>query len=192
MPFISTRKNGIAKSTVIYDVKINERRNIPDKLLNELNNKELCKIKQCFCFNILPNCYDIVFFDNSSLKNVRMLEYESFKRYIGDKRVKNDDLMVIFNKKKESESFSFFSIYAKERIGIAQFSMAILLNIFCGLLFFIASIRTILKPNTSFFDVIFVLPKEIYIALIIVVLTIGYFLFPYVNKFYIWIKYLIK
>jgi len=188
MPYISTRKKGIAKSTVIYDIKINEKRNIPYKLLDELNNKELCKIEQCFCFNILPNRYDIVFFDNESLKNVRMLEYESFKRYIGDKRVKKDDLMVVFNKKKGGESFSFFSIYAKERIGISQFSMAILLNIFCGLLFFIASVRTTPKPNAGFFNVIIDLPIEIYAALAIIFLTLVYFLFPYLNNSFSWMK----
>lgn len=29
-PFISMRKKGISKSTIIYDIKVNERRNIPD------------------------------------------------------------------------------------------------------------------------------------------------------------------
>ena len=48
-------------------------------------------------------------FDNSSHKNVRTLEYESFNKYLGDKRVKKDELIVVFNKKEVAESFSFFS-----------------------------------------------------------------------------------
>ncbi len=99
MPFISTRKNGIAKSTIIYDIKINERRNIPHDILNELTSKDFCRVKHCFCFNILPNSYEIVFFDNTSLKNVRNLEFNSFNRYLGDTRIKKDELIVVFNKK---------------------------------------------------------------------------------------------
>src|SRR5579871_2576830 len=110
--FISMRKNGVNKSTIIYDIKINERRNIPADKIEYFSNQEFCKMKYCFSFNILPNKYDIVFFDNTSLKNVRTLEYESFNKYLGDKRVKKDELIVVFNKKEDSESFSFFSIYS--------------------------------------------------------------------------------
>lgn len=137
VPFISMRKKGVSKSTIIYDIKVNERRNIPDNKTKYFNDYEFCKIKYCFSFNILPNKYDIVFFDNASLKNVRTLEYESFNKYLGDKRVKKDELIVVFNKKevkefetKEiAESFSFFSIFSKERIGPGQFALAILINI---------------------------------------------------------------
>jgi hypothetical protein len=182
IPHISMRKPGIAKSTVIYDVKLNERRNIPEQLKNELNTKPLCEIKQCFCFNILPVNYDVVFFDSGALKNVRNLEYDSFKKYIGDERVKKDELMVIFNKKTDSDAYSFFSIYAKERIGIAQFSLAILLNTFCGTLFFIASFRYFPKPGTKFLTVLLQLPKEVYFASVILALTLVYFLWPWLRK----------
>ncbi|MBC7555470.1 MAG: hypothetical protein H7195_00735 [Chryseobacterium sp.] len=99
VPFISMRKKGVSKSTIIYDIKVNERRNIPDNKTAYFNEQQFCKIKYCFSFNILPNKYDIVFFDNTSLKNVRTLEYESFNKYLGDKRVKKDELIVVFNKK---------------------------------------------------------------------------------------------
>lgn len=89
--FISMRKKGVSKSTIIYDIKVNERRNIPNNKTEYFNDKEFCSIKYCFSFNILPNKYDIVFFDNTSLKNVRTLEYESFNKYLGDRRVKNDE-----------------------------------------------------------------------------------------------------
>ena len=127
-------KNGIGKSTIIYDIKVNEQRNIPSNKVSSLNKKIFSKIKSCFLFNIIPNKYDIVFFENKPLKNIRTLEYDSFKRYLPYDRVRKDDLIVVFNKKKSSElspSYSFFTIYSKERIGMGQFALAILINIIC-------------------------------------------------------------
>ena len=52
--------NGIAKNTYIYDIKINERRNLPDHI-NELLNGgyTLCdKISSCFCF-IVPHSFAV-------------------------------------------------------------------------------------------------------------------------------------
>lgn len=186
VPFISMRKKGVSKSTIIYDIKINERRNIPDNKTEYFNEQEFCKIRYCFSFNILPNKYDIVFFDNTSLKNVRTLEYESFNKYLGDKRVKKDELIVIFNKKEVkdfekkvvAESFSFFSIYSKERIGPGQFAIAILINIVCGVLLFIPAYRKTFVPEISLLKVWSVLPSEIFIALSIAFATLIYFILP--------------
>lgn len=186
IPFISMRKKGVSKSTIIYDIKINERRNIPTERITYFNEKEFCQIKYCFSFNILPNKYDILFFENSSLKNVRTLEYESFNKYLGDKRVKKDELLVVFNKKEAkdfdgnevAESFSFFSIYSMERIGPGQFALAILINIICGVLLFIPSYRKTFNPEVSLFKVWFVLPTEILIALCMALLTLIYFILP--------------
>ncbi len=186
VPFISMRKKGVSKSTIIYDIKVNERRNIPDDKIEYFNDQEFCKIKYCFSFNILPNKYDIVFFDNTSLKNVRTLEYESFNKYLGDKRVKKDELIVVFNKKevkefekKEvAESFSFFSIYSMERIGPGQFALAILINIICGVLLFIPAYRKTFVPEISLLKVWSVLPSEIFIALGIAIATLIYFILP--------------
>jgi hypothetical protein len=189
--YISMRKKGISKSTIIYDIKVNERRNIPDDKVVFFSDKEFCKIKICFSFNILPNKYDIVFFDNSSLKNVRTLEYDSFNKYLGDKRVKKDELIVVFNKKQNSESFSFFSIYSKERIGPGQFALAILINIVCGILLFFPAYRKTFVPEISLFNVLKVLPIEIYIALGIALATLIYFTLPLIisqlNKGWLWI-----
>lgn len=186
VPFISMRKKGVNKSTIIYDIKVNERRNIPENKTGYFSDQEFCKIRYCFSFNILPNKYDIVFLDNTSLKNVRTLEYESFNRYIGDKRVKEDELIVVFNKKevKEfekkavAESFSFFSIYSKERIGPGQFAIAILVNIVCGVLLFIPAYRKTFIPEISLLKVWSVLPSEIFIALSIAFATLIYFILP--------------
>lgn len=183
IPFISMRKKGINKSTIIYDIKVNEKRNIPEEKVNYFSDKTLCKVRNCFLFNVIPNKYDIVFFDNSSLKNVRTLEFESFNRYLEDSRVKEDELIVVFNKKQNTESFSFFSIYAKERIGVGQFSLALLLNVFCGLLFFIASYRN--PPATQVIpirDIIFSLPTEIYFATALMLVSLLYFIWPLIAK----------
>lgn len=176
--YISVRKRGISKSTIIYDIKVNERRNIPDDLVAIFNEKDLSKINSCFSFNILPNKYDIVFFDNSSLKNVRTLEYDSFNRYLGDSRVRKDELIVVFNKKQNGESYSFFSVYSKERIGPGQFALAILINIVCGVLLFIPAYRKSFEPELLLSTVWWKLPSEIYIALGIALLTLIFFIWP--------------
>lgn len=186
VPFISMRKKGVNKSTIIYDIKINERRNIPHNKVKYFDDKEFCKIKYCFSFNILPNKYDIVFSDNTSLKNVRTLEYDSFNRYLGDKRVKKDELIVIFNKKEVSEfekkdvaeSFSFFSIYSMERIGAGQFALAVLVNIVCGVLFFIPSYKASLSTEPT----LPVIPIEIFLALGIALITFLYFIWPTIQN----------
>lgn len=182
--YVSTRKNGIAKSTVIYDIKVNERRNIPEELIDELNTKDLCKIKDCFSFNILPNSYDIVFFDNTALKNVRMLEYNAFKKYIDDDRVKKDDLMVVFNKKRGEDSFSFFSIYAKERIGMGQFLVAIFFNMICGLLFFIASAKMSSNSEFSYINMFKQSPIELSLSFVIITTILIAFLWPKIKSIF--------
>ncbi|CAH8281336.1 hypothetical protein EV196_101417 [Mariniflexile fucanivorans] len=181
-PYISMRKKGMGKSTIIYDLKINEKRNIPDNQINFFSDKELCDIENCFLFNIVPNKYDILFFDNSSLKNVRTLEHESFNKYLGDKRVKKDELIVVFNKKKGTESYSFFSIYSKERIGLGQFSLAILINIVCGILLFIPAYRRSFNPEMPLKDVWNQLPAEIFIAVCIFFATLIYFIWPWIKN----------
>lgn len=193
-PYISIRKNGINKSTIIYDIKINERRNIPEELISYFRDKSLCKIKYCFSFNILPNKYDIVFFDNTSLKNVRSLEYDSFSKYLGnylgDKLLKKDELIVVFNKKEikeienneSADSFSFFSIYSRETIGTGQFASAILINILCGILLFIPSYRRSFNPELSILQIKNHLPTEFFISLSLAVVTLIYFVWPWIKS----------
>lgn len=182
--FISTRKKGVSRSTIIYDIKVNERRNIPDNLFPEVNNKKLSKIQSCFCFNIVPNSYDLSFFDSSSLINVRTLEYDSFNRYLDDSRVRKDELMVVFNKKKEPDSFAFFSIFTRERIGAGQFALAVLINLVCGILLFLPAYRK--ENHAGFFSEQFWVgfPTEVYLAIIIGLILIFYFIWPEVVSTY--------
>lgn len=179
-PYISVRKKGIGKSTIIYDFKINERRNISQSDLRLLSNKKFCKIKACFMFNILPNSYDIVFFDSKTLKNIRTLEYQSFSKYLEDKRIKKNELIVVFNKRTESDSFSFFSVFTKERVGPAQFALAILINIICGILLFIPSYRKSFTPELQYSVLHKSIPVEIWIAIMLAILTLVYFIWPWI------------
>ena len=173
-------KKGVGKSTIIYDIKVNERRNISSSEEKNLRDKAFCKIKNCFLFNIIPNKYDVVFFENKSLKNIRALEYESFKKYLPDSRVKKDELIVVFNKKnsvEQSPSYSFFTIYSRERIGMGQFALAILINIICGFLLFLPGYRGEGNKQISWrlwewFTI------ELYIVAILVLMTGLYFFLP--------------
>lgn len=178
LSYISTRKKGISKSTIIYDIKLNERRNIPEKYISSFGSKAFCDISHCFCFNIIPNRYDLIFFDNTALQNVRTLEFESFNKYLDDKRIKKDELIVVFNKKKKDTPFSFFTIYAKERIGAGQYAIAILVNFVSGIFLFIPAFRKSYSPELTLKNVWSNLPVEIYIAMFISVATILLFAWP--------------
>lgn len=175
---LSTRKTGISKSTIIYDLKLNERRNLPEDSEIDFDELKLCNVKSCFAFNILPNSYDLTFFDSSTLKNIRTLEFDSFKKYLGDNRVKKDELVVVFNKKKEQDSYAFFSIFTKERIGAGQFALAVLVNLICGILLFIPSFRKDL--NLTFFSMSLwqSMPLEVYLSISIGLIIVGYFIWP--------------
>ena len=167
--FISSRKFGISKTTVIYDIKLNEKRNLPEAI--QVANK--CIVKQCFCFNIIPNTYNPIFLDTGSLKNMRTLEYKSFNKYLDDDRVKEDDLVVVFNKKKESESYSFFSIYSREVIGTSQIAIVVLINLFSSLLLFLPSLR-----NDGIDHSLVNLYPEVYFAIGLWVIAFVYFIYP--------------
>lgn len=170
---ISTRKNGIGKSTIIYDFKINEKRNLPPKVI-DFEKSSFVKIKNCFIFHIIPNSYDITFLESQILKNIRTLEFNSFKKYLNDDRITSDDYVVIFLKK-VSGSFGFFTVFNKERIGLGQFALAILANMFCGFLLFLPTYRENLKYPFFSLSLWRNLPLEIYLSLSIELLIFWYF-----------------
>lgn len=171
---IAIRKKGITKSTILYDIKLNQRRNIPEALINEMIHKNMCKVRRCFCFNIIPNRYDLVFFDSSTLKNVRTLEYKSFKEYLNDDRLEEDDLIVIFNKKERLDSYAFFSIFSKEYIGMDQVTIALVINLISGILLFYASIIFTLKEEGRKFS-LDKIPIIFWITVGLILLMIFYF-----------------
>ena len=187
---IATRKRGIGKSTIIYDIKMNESRNIPDHLINEFKKTKPCHIQTCFCFHIVPNSYNITFFESEHLKNVRTLEFEPFKNYLDDKRLKKNELMVVFCKKSNSESYSFFTIFSKERIGASQFAIAILINIACGFLFAFPTIRKAIPVSADFSSILKTPPLEFYVAGILAFGLVLYFFIPPIHSAFRrgWIK----
>lgn len=173
---LSTRKIGINRTNIIYDIKVNEKRNWPQSSTININSISLCQINSCFSFNIVPNSFDLAFFDSSTLKSVRTLEFNSFKKYMGDRRVKKDELVVVFNKKSNADSYGFFSSFKKERIGSGHFALAILANLICGILLFIPTIRN----GQSFFSkaVWFNLPIEVILSISIALVIAIYFTWP--------------
>ncbi|WCL51025.1 hypothetical protein [Leptospira sp. GIMC2001] len=177
---LSIRKNGISRSTVIYDIKVNEKRNLPP----DFSRKSFCKINKCFYFNILPNSFEMAFYDTNALKNVRTLEFDSFKKYLDDSRVKENELVVVFNKKQGEESYSFFSIYSKERIGPGQFALATFVNLICGILLFLPNHRAGLENNLPYIDLVTRLPVEVYISAIIGFTIVIYFIWPKITSLY--------
>lgn len=178
---IATRKDGITKSTVIYDIRINQRRNLPIPLLEEIVNRKFCIIKRCFCFNIIPNSYDLVFFDSTILQNVRTLEFESFNRYLPDKRIRKDELLVVYNRKDDSDAFGFFTIFAKEHIGMDQLAIAVFISLASGILLFIPSYKISFNKDMPYSELWLHMPFLFWFVLILVASSLAYFIY---RKFY--------
>lgn len=87
-------------------------------------------------------------------------------------------MVVVFNKKDGKESYSFFSIFAKERIGAGQFALAIFANLICGILLFIPSYKT-MNSVVLFSKIFWInLPFEVYLSLLIGLSILVYFLWP--------------
>lgn len=184
---ISTRKDGIGKSTIIYDIKLNERRNIPPDRINELQSKAFCTVENCFCLNIVPNSYELSFFDSGTLKNVRSLESKPFNKYLGKNLVREDELLVVFNKRSRDGQFSFFLIFAKERIGASQFVAAILIDLLSGVLLLFASPPPP-KPADTYWSKFSSMPVEFWLAIGLIGVTILIFVWPKVKQAGKWIK----
>lgn len=175
---LTTRTQGITKTSLIYDIKINEKRNLP----SNLSAKSLCNINKCFVFHIIPNYYELIFLDNKICKGIRSLEFDSFKKYLPSKKFRRDELVVIFNKKMEESSYTFFSSYAKERISPTQIISAIFINLLCALLLFIANIRINLSVPYYDKNLWTNLPWETYLCIGIIFLTGMYIFWPSIIK----------
>lgn len=173
-------RNGITKKTYIYDFKINEKRNLPNKINDLINqNYIICSsIKSCFCFHVIPSNYNISYLDSSKLKNIRILEADAFNRYLPiDKEMKQDDCLIVFNKVSNAfdGNYSFFSEFEQETIGNKQIILAIAANIACSLLFGIYTLRNWVKGD-KWYDF---LPWEFGVAIIILVIFILYLFVPW-------------
>lgn len=152
---LSIKKTGITKNTYIYDVKINETRNLSDKIysLKTKCNLCFCKIESVFCLHSIPDSYDITFADSKKLKNIRKLEIDAFQKYLPCiKSLKEDKYIIAFNKdSNNNNSFSFFSVFSNETIGNKQIIVAVITNIICGLLFSLPYNENIWYKQWNFF-----------------------------------------
>lgn len=148
---IAIPKDSFSKTMYIFDIKVNEKRNLPDEVfrLMKKNRLSLCTIKRCFCFHIIPNTLEISFIDDKKLENIRELEYSAFKKYLPDKvtGLKQEEHMIIFLKDADKEahkdtdkdakkntSYIFFSTFTKERLGSKQIFFTLAANILCSTL----------------------------------------------------------
>lgn len=167
---IAIKKSGIAKNTYIYDLKINETRNLPEDIydLKSNENLQICKIQNLFCLHSVPDDFEFSFIDSSKLKNIRKLETEAFKKYLPDvKDIGKDCYNIIFLKDCNRDSYSLFTTCSEETIGTKQISLAIATNITCSLLFAFYTIRSEWVSNVKWY---YQIPLEYYIAAILLIL----------------------
>lgn len=144
---IAIKKSGIAQNTYVYDLKINETRNIP-QYIYDLKKKEIleiCEIKNLFCLHAVPDKFVFNFVDSSKLKNIRKLETVAFQKYLPEiKSISKDCYNIMFLKDNNCDgkkSYSLFTICTEETIGSKQIALAIGANILCSLLFAVSSLR---------------------------------------------------
>lgn len=180
---VSEKRKTITKTNHIYDVKLNENRNIPDNVFSLKKNKslQLCKVSQMFCLHAIPDDYDLSFIASTKLKNIRKLEIDAFKNYIPDvEGIKEGHSNIIFLKDKAQESYSFFTIITEESISPTQLAIAVATNILCSLLFAISSIRCVRNPEKSWWSQI---PFEYWIALGVLIILCLFLFLPWKKWF---------
>jgi len=180
---LSRERKNISHMTYTYDIKINEKRNLPDNVHQTIKDKyNLQKIKQCFCLHVVPNSFNISFINGNKLKNIRELEVVAFGNYLsskipGLKKIEEGKYLIIFNKDDSNkESYSFFTIFSKEIFGIELIVFTICANIICGLLFAISSWRMSLTEKIYSLKQI---PLEFWIVSAIVIFLLIILLKPF-------------
>ena len=147
-------KKGISQATYIYDLKINEKRNIPSEIYGLIDDKDLkiCSVKNLFCFHAIPDNFSVNFVDSSKLRNIRKLETKAFQNYLPQiTGISKDCYNIIFLKDKGADGYSFFSMCTEEIIGSKQIAFAVGANILCSLLFAISSLNFAENANVAWY-----------------------------------------
>lgn len=181
-------RKGITKETYIYDIKVNEKRNLPSAI-NDLHRQDfnLCNdIKACFCFHVIPSRYNIAYLNSTKLKNIRILESDAFNRYLPNtNKISNNECVIVFNKSEESKdgSYTFFSEFEKETIGNKQIVWTIFANIICSLLFGVFSLRS-WSRGEAWYEW---LPWEYWVTILGLLVLLAYLFIPW-KKVQQWIK----
>lgn len=181
--------SSITKRTYVYDVKVNEARNIPDDVFTygQENNLTFLKIQKTFCLHCVPSDYELGFSDSAKLKNVRKLEMDAFCHYLPLLKRIRGDYNIVFLKENNENGNSFFTTFSKEYIGNKQLLMAVVTNLICNLLFAIAAFRSTLGTNDVWYEKI---PIEWYVSLVVIVACVLYCVpkIPCLGKWYYGIK----
>ncbi len=174
MPTISNVHKGISKSTYLYDIKINEKRNLPDNIYRIVGQDyKICPVKECTCMHIVPKLYDIAFVDGNMLTNIRTLEEQFFTIFLPKaKGLNTDAYMIITNRSSGNEGHTFFTVFAKEAIGTKQVFFAIGANMLCSVLFAIGAIRNTITSEIRLLQQI---PLEYWIALGMLITVVAVF-----------------
>ncbi|MCL1972389.1 MAG: hypothetical protein FWG57_05305 [Endomicrobia bacterium] len=181
---LSAMIKGIAYTNYIYDIKLNEKRNLPDRVHSIINDEyHLCVVESCFCFHVIPNTFTLSFVDQNKLRNIRELEVPAFKKYLSEiESMENGKYIIVFNKDgSQADSYSFFTIFTREIIGMKQIGIAIAANIVCSLLFASAALRTSYSYDNgiSFFKQI---PIEYWFAILVLLIALALLFFPFIKK----------
>ncbi len=172
----------ISKKIINYDVRINECRTASSEVCNLQTKGYLTMpIQRCFCFHIIPNTYNIAFVNSNKLKTIRGLELVGFNQYLGEIKnsenisLKEHQYNIVFCKQEKLSNYSFFSVYSKDYIGDVQVILALSANILCSLLFAAGGLHSKCSNlELSYWERI---PIEYWIAFVILILLIGYFVF---------------
>ena len=166
LPTIAHVHNGIAKATYLYDIKLNEKRNLPDNVQQIIESGYgICRTSECTCQHIVPKMYDIAFVDGNMLQNIRTLEDQFFEIFLpARKDLKTDAYMIVTNASKGKDSHTFFTVFDKETIGTKQIVFAIGADILCNMLFAAGSIRTIKNTINSEIELLQEIPFEFWAA----------------------------
>ena len=132
---IATQKKGIAKRTSIYDIKINERRNLSSEFASIIQEYglKLASISTCYILHVVPAESEIVF-NSNSLPKIRCVENNAFEKYLGNYiKIGKRKYIITFNKIPQQESFSSFYVFTVEIIGISLILFTVIANILCSL-----------------------------------------------------------
>lgn len=165
--------SGITKKDYLYDIKINEARNIPDKIFNynRDNNLHIIKIEQIFCLHAIPEKWNINYSDSSKLKNVRRLEIDAFKKYMKWVEKIDDEYLITFSKCSGNDGCSFFTSFSNEYVSNRQLLVAVITNLICSMLIGWASIKFSADKDSHWYSDI---PITYYFAALFVLLAVLY------------------
>lgn len=167
--------SGITKKDYLYDIKINEVRNMPNVVFDykRNNNLLLCNPDTVILLHAIPEEWNINYSDSSRLKNVRRLEMDAFKHYMSWIEKVSDEYLITFSKAEAKGGASFFTSFTKEHVGSKQLFVAVIMNILCSLLFAFSQIN---YPDSAHPDIcIFkVIPITYYVAIGILIIGLAY------------------